>query len=333
MHHHPNRPTRLAGAALVAALAAGCAGTPEGASPEALALSASCRLEGDVDAPPITLAHPDGWRLEACGRFDPEAGEPDGATDGTAVDVTWEVVDRTYREATNLTRGSQIESLPTVHEPATTVVSGHQAGRFVTERSGEHGPWQEGTVTTQWFVDLDLAGVAASSRPVLVGTVADVAGVDHAAAVDVLDAMARSIEIDDREPLDGTVVARLERGPAPWEVVIADGCARLVAFAEDREVVDESCDLDDAGVATAHLRGPGVEMPVLAGTAPADADVVGFETSAQSEGMTTGAVPLPDGRTGFALAAPGEAQRTLLARTFDGRDVGSVTVEPLGSDS
>ena len=307
---------------VAAIVAAGCSSAEPGAAPSDLDLSASCQLSTDVDAAPtIVLAHPDGWRLDDCGRFDPGAGETDASTEGTAVDLSWTVVDQTYRTATNVTRDSQIEELPTVHDAVTSVVAGHQATRFVTERSGEHGPWAEGTETTQWFVDLDLDGVAATSRPVLVGTVAATDGVAYAAAVDVLDAMAHAVEIDDRPQLDGVVVARSERSATPWEVVHDDGCLRLLALEQDRQPVDETCDLAQDGLAAVHLRGESMELSVLAGTAPADADVVGFDPSAHVDGLTAGAVPLPDGRTGFAFPSPPDRPGTLLARTIDGEDV------------
>ena len=313
---------------LTAIVAAGCSSADPGAAPSDLDLSASCQLQTEVDAPTIVLAHPDGWRLDDCARFDPGAGEPDAATEDTAVDVSWTVVDQDYRTATDLSRDSQVDELPTVHDRVTSVVSGHQAVRFVTERSGEHGPWVEGTETTQWFVDLDLGGEAAGSRPVLVGTAAATDGVDYAAAVDVLDTMAHEVEIDDRPQPDGVVVARTERGTSPWEVVHEDGCLRLIALEQDRQPVDEACDLAQEGLAAVQLQAEPMELPVLAGTAPADTAVVGFDESAHTDGLTAGAVPLPDGRTGFAFPYPADQPGTLLARTIDDEDVASVTVEP-----
>lgn len=277
----------------------------------------------DVAAPTITIAHPDGWRADDCGAFDPEVG--DGVpTDTMAVDISWNVVEEDYRDATDLLLGSSVSKLPTVHQQVDSVVAGHQAVRFVTERSGDDGPWPEGTETTQWFVDLDLAGEATGSGPVLVGTVADVEGVDYAAAVDVLDEMAYAIEVDDREDLDGVVVARREAGPAPWEVAFEDDCLRLFALSEGREQVDETCAPGQDGVATVHLSGDALEVPVVAGTAPADTDLVMF-----ADQGAHGAVPLPSDRTGFAFTTPVDEPRTLLARTFDREDVDSATVGPI----
>lgn len=325
---HIRRRARLFGILVAAALAAtGCTSQESGASPSDLDLSATCELPHDVDAPTITLAHPEGWRLDTCGQFDPQAGEDGAATEGTAVDVSWTVVDEPYDDLTDLSRGSPVRDLPTIHEALGSAVAGHQAGRFVTERSGDDGPWPEGTETTQWFVDLDLgAHERDGSRPVLVGTAADTEGVAYAAAVDVLDEMARAIGIGDREDLAGVAVARVESTQPPWEVVAADGCLRLYTLADEREQVDEACDLDGDGLSTVQLDGQALEVPVLAGTAPATAETVGFEDDALANAATTGAVPLPDGRTGFAFVHGLREPRTLLARTFDGEEVGSTTV-------
>lgn len=329
---HIRRTARLVGILVAAALAAtGCTSQDSGASPSDLDLAATCELQHDVDAPTIALAHPAGWRLDTCGQFDPQAGEDDAATEGTSVDVTWTVVDEPYDDLTDLSRGSPVRDLPTIHEGMGSAVAGHRAGRFVTERSGDDGPWPEGTETTQWFVDLDLgAHERDGSRPVLVGTAADTEGVAYAAAVDVLDEMARAIEIDDREDLAGVPVARAESTRPPWEVVAEGGCLRLYTLGEEREQVDEACDLDDDGLSTVQLDGQALEVPVLAGTAPGVADMVGFEDDAHANAVTTGAVPLPDDRTGFAFVHGLRESRTLLARTFDGEEVGSTTVGPEG---
>lgn len=315
---------RLASAAIVVGLiGAACTSDEPGAAPSDLNLSSTCVMAPDGAAPTITVAHPDGWRLDDCGAFDPEAG--DGApTDPMAVDISWSVVDEDYREATDLSQGSSLAELPTVHQQMESVVAGHQAVRLVTERSGDDGPWPEGTETTQWFVDLDLAGEATGSRPVLVGTVADTEDVDHAAAVDVLDEMAYAIEVDDREDLDGVVVARREAGAAPWEVAFEDDCLRLYALSEGREQVDEVCDTGQDGVTAGYLHGDAIEVPVVAGTAPAETDLVRFEDQGAH-----GAVPVPGDRTGFAFETPADETRTLLARTFDGEDIDSATVEPI----
>lgn len=149
-------------------------------TPAALAQRCTHPTEG------YSVGYPAGWHaadregIRPCSFFAPAPLELEPATEADGVAVRLAVMDEPFETAQDKVRSDGT----TAEAPAT--VGGQRAARFVGETTGE-GLQPAGLATTTWLVDL-------GGRALLLTT--DEAGTDdYAATVEVLDAMARSVEV------------------------------------------------------------------------------------------------------------------------------------------
>lgn len=156
------------------------------------ALTTACVLTvPDRDAlPQVRLAHPAAWLAPdgTCGFFDPRPASLPPGIEAPDVDVRWKI---------DLVPFAQFSApSPTIDVVArmSTTVAGRPALRTVGTATGE-GFFAAGTETITWAVELSSAP---GRQATLVGSVADVTGVDYRTAVGVLDAMAARVVIADR---------------------------------------------------------------------------------------------------------------------------------------
>lgn len=122
----------------------------------------------------------DGERIEPCSFFHPEPLDLEPATEADGVAIRLDVLPDAFPEAR---RKVQADGATQAQEDS---ISGRVAMRFVGETTGE-GLLPAGLATTTWLVDL-------GDRTLLLTT--DEGGRDdYAAAVEVLDEMARSVQV------------------------------------------------------------------------------------------------------------------------------------------
>lgn len=188
----------LAGAAL--ALLAGCSapaaspalppteggggGVPAAAAPErpeaeGIELGASCTGPAG-----ITVPHPEDWAVAengyapGCTLFSAEPFEVVPSSDVRTAAVAVTVQDLPFAEAAAV--------LPDEVARGEAVVDGRRAVR--TEHVAGPGLWPEGTRSTRWVVDLGSS--------VLMADAVGLPPFDHAADVEVLDAMVGALDLD-----------------------------------------------------------------------------------------------------------------------------------------
>lgn len=172
------------GADVTATPSAGPTASSPPASPRSTAPAAAQRCAHPTER--YTVTFPADWHvaaqpdIEACSFFDPEPLALEPATEADRVAIRLDVLTEPFEQAHRMVAG---DGEQTAREE---LVGGRQAARFEGETDGE-GMLPPGLATTTWIVDL-------GSRTLLLTT--DEAGADdYAAAVDVLDAMARSVEV------------------------------------------------------------------------------------------------------------------------------------------
>jgi hypothetical protein len=190
----------LAGAAL--ALLAGCSAPaappalppaeavggggagPEAAAPE-LPEADGVELGGSCTGPAgIPVSHPADWAAEengfapGCALFSAEPFEVVPSSDARTAAVALTVQDVPFAEVAAV--------LPDEMERSEAVVDGRRAVR--TEHVAGPGLWPEGTRSTRWVVDLGSS--------VLVADAVGLPPFDHAADVEVLDAMVGALDLD-----------------------------------------------------------------------------------------------------------------------------------------
>lgn len=300
-----------------------------GAAPwtDAVALDASCLLEhtGPEDLPSVELQYPSGWdrgdeSLGTCRYFDPEPVEIPDAAEAFDVDVRWDIEPVAFSEAAQPDEATdEVERLP-------TTVDGHQAVRITATSTGE-ALLPEGIATTTWLVDLDIG--TDDPGGTLVGTTADVDGVDYEQAGDVLDRMARSADIapDENGSASQFTIARVEGGGSPYAVTYdsADGCFALFAGTDQGPLLDEVCDAGEAvPISATILRSDAHELGV--GLTSGEVDVVRLRANTDAE-RAVATVPVGDDSRAYAIELSG-TEATLVAETFDGEELGSVAVLP-----
>ncbi|MDY7102636.1 MAG: hypothetical protein S0880_15760 [Actinomycetota bacterium] len=154
----------------------------------------------------FTISYPEDWATNTgdatgdCSYFAPEPFEVEAATDARPAPISAYVDNVPYFRVASPTDGEQ--------DRAATVVDGHQAVRIERTVTGE-SLWPEGTPITTYAVDLEL-GVDDGEGTLIVDAIG-LSSFDHDAAVDVLDRMVPTIELDASEA-DDDVVARYEGG-------------------------------------------------------------------------------------------------------------------------
>lgn len=189
---------RLVGLA-VAGMLAGCGGgstsPPPGPSSAAPTSSAPSPSPSPAAASDQACTHPtegygltfpadwfvaDGEGIEPCSFFSPEPLELEPATEADGVAIRLDVMAEAFPEARRKVASDGKQ------EGQDTAVDGRPAVRFVGETDAS-GLLPPGLATTTWLVDL-------GGRSLLLTT--DEGGSDdYAASVEVLDAMARSVQV------------------------------------------------------------------------------------------------------------------------------------------
>lgn len=292
--------------------------TQTDAPADAVALDATCVLEPD-GLPAVELAHPAGWDVgteatTACRFFDPEATDLPADAEATAIAVRWSVDPVLFARAAEPGPDAQ----DTTRLP--TAVDGRQAVRISGASTGD-ALLPDGVDRTIWIIDL--------GDGVLVGSSADVAGVDHAQAVDVLDRMARGLDVAPGE--DGvagqTTVMRAEGGGAPYAVThdASDDCLALFAGEAQGPPVEQTCDLADPAPVSAAVLDDG-EPAVVVGLTSDEVDVVRLRANTDAA-RAVATVPVDGDRRGFALLLSG-TEASVVAESFDGEELGRVEVLP-----
>lgn len=284
-------------------------------------LTSSCQA-----ADGFTIRYPEDWEaVSQCGQFGPAPlDEPTPNSDDRTGVVS------AFVDAVPFDR--VVEPTGEEQSRATTTVDGRRAVRIETVTSGE-GLYPEGIAVVRWVVDLS-AGPEDDPRTLFVDAYDLFDEVDFDRATRVLDAMARSVDIEGSQPVDGEqVVARYAGGGIPVTVAAAGAastpatCLRIV----EPEDVDPGIACVEAveqpnGIALTSLTGP--SGPLTAGIVGPDVWSVTVEAS--GEQVTFLPVPYP-ARDSLAFAFPIDpAEITAISLRADD---GTMLAEPDLSDA
>lgn len=283
-------------------------------------LTSSCRANG------FTIGYPADWEaVSQCGQFGPAPLEEPTPNSDDRTGVVSAFVDPVPFDQVVSPTGEE-------RSRATTTIDGLRAVRIEMVASGE-GLYPEGTAAVRWVVDLS-AGPEDEPRTLFVDAYDLFDDVDFDQATRVLDAMARSVDIEGSQPVDGEqVVARYAGGGIPVTIAAAGAastpatCLRIVE-PEDAdpgiacvEAVEEA-----DGIALTSLTGP--SGPLTAGIVGPDVWIVTVEASGEQVSFLP--VPYP-ARDSLAFAFPIDpAGITAISLRAIG---GTVLAEPNPSDA
>jgi hypothetical protein len=156
---------------------------PVAAGPESadadVELGGSCTGPGGLEVSyPVDWTAAGNGHAPGCSLFSAERFEVVPASDVRTAAIALRVEDVPFAEAAAV--------LPDEVARIDEVVDGRAAVR--TEHVAGQGLWPEGTRSTRWVVDLGTTVVVADAVGLAV--------IDHPAAVDVLDAMVRTLDVD-----------------------------------------------------------------------------------------------------------------------------------------
>lgn len=287
---------------------------------DAVELTSSCQADG------FTIGYPGDWEaVSQCGQFGPVPLEEPTPDSDDRTGVVSAFVDPVPFDQVVAPTGEE-------RSRATTTIDGRRAVRIETVTSGE-GLYPEGIDAVRWVVDLS-AGPEDEPRTLFVDAYDLFDDVDFDRATRVLDAMARSVDIEGRQPVDGEqVVARYAGGGIPVTIAAAGAastpatCLRIV----EPEDVDPGIACVEAveeadGIALTSLTGP--SGPLTAGIVGPDVWAVTMEASGEQVSFLP--VPYP-ARDSLAFAFPIDpAEITAISLRADD---GTVLAEPNVSDA
>lgn len=274
-----------------------------------------------------SVSYPSSWFTNSgevvpeCGQFSPEEFEVPQGTDERVAPITIYIDPVEFFRAASPNPDFSTES-----SRATTVIDGLQAVRVEQESTGE-GLNPEGVEETIYMVDLSI-GTDDTDPGTLFLTTVDIGDFDYANNVEILDRMARSLQISagDEPQEDLPVVARYEGGGGGFTLV-AESTGEQICMRIPPEG-DPSClDAPNQQDVESMLLPLVGERQVLAGLA--GNEVFRIEAH-RSDGSVSSVLPTRISDTnlrGWAYATDGGDVEELIWFDLEGNELDAQTLE------